>query len=92
MYVGRFELQRKNYIGAITRFNTVAEVYAGGRYAPEAYFRIFEVYTIIGFPEEANKAYNILVADYPDSKWVKHANRIEKRFKKDLAKSNEKKK
>jgi len=78
MYVGRFHLKNKNYIGAIDKFNLVIDNSNYEKFHPEAYHRLVEVYSIIGIRSEARKAYQILTDKYPETRWYKHATKIMK--------------
>lgn len=76
MYVGRFHLENKNYIGAIDKFNLVIDNSHYEKFHPEAYYRLVEVYSIIGIKSEARKAYNIIAEKYSDTRWYKRATKI----------------
>ena len=71
MSVGRYQLKNGNYVGAIKNFQEVIARYSTTSQAPEAYFRIFEAYKIIGLNYEAQNYLQELKNSYPDSKWIK---------------------
>ncbi|MFC1659536.1 outer membrane protein assembly factor BamD [Pseudomonadota bacterium] len=76
MYVGRFYLNKKNYIGALDKFKLVVSESDYSRFHPEAYHRMVEVYTIIGLENEAKKSYDILKDKYQNTKWFKYSSKI----------------
>lgn len=71
MSVGRYQLENQNYIGAAIHFNNVVYRYAHTKQAPEAYFRLYEIYYKLGVNEKAEKIKQILVKNYPDRSWSK---------------------
>lgn len=77
MSIGRYEMNNGNYVGAIDNFNEVINRYRLSEQIPEAYFRLIEIYYKIGIKNEALKAYIELKNNYPQSNWVKVANKID---------------
>lgn len=73
MAVGRYQITNKNYVGALQNFNEVAVRYRLTQQAPEAYFRLYEIYNKIGVKVEAEKAKEHLAELYPDNFWTKLA-------------------
>lgn len=73
MQVGRFYLEKRNYIAAINRFKTVVINYQTTRHVEEALFRLTEGYYALGVVNEAQTAAAILGHNYPDSQWYKDA-------------------
>jgi outer membrane protein assembly factor BamD len=73
MDVGRYDLQQRNYIGAITRFKTVVTKYQTTRHVEEALERLTEAYMAIGIVGEAQTAAAVLGHNFPDSRWYKDA-------------------
>ncbi|TKT68853.1 outer membrane protein assembly factor BamD [Rhizobium sp. LC145] len=69
MQVGRYYLERKEYLAAITRFRTVVEQYSNTNQVEEALARLTEAYFAMGIVEEAQTAAAILGRNYPDSQW-----------------------
>jgi outer membrane protein assembly factor BamD len=69
MNVGRFYLNRHNYIAAINRFRTVIEDYQTTTHVPEALHRLTEAYLALGIDREAQVSAAILGYNYPGSKW-----------------------
>jgi outer membrane protein assembly factor BamD len=73
MNVGRYNMQKRNYIGAINRFKTVVTQYQTTRHVEEALARLTEAYMAIGIVSEAQTAAAVLGHNFPDSPWYKDA-------------------
>ncbi|TYC51711.1 outer membrane protein assembly factor BamD [Rhodobacterales bacterium] len=73
MQVGRYYLNRRNYIAAINRFKTVVVEYQTTRHVEEALFRLTEAYYALGVVNEAQTAAAVLGHNYPDTVWYKDA-------------------
>ena len=73
MNVGRYDLQKRNYTGAINRFKTVVTQYQTTREVEEALARLTEAYMAIGVVSEAQTAAAVLGHNFPDSPWYKDA-------------------
>lgn len=73
MEIGRYYLQRDNYIAAINRFRTVVTVYQTTRHVEEALARLTEAYYRLGVIPEAQTAAAVLGHNFPDSPWYKDA-------------------
>lgn len=71
MEVGRYYLERKQYLGAINRFRTVVEDYQTTRHIEEALARLTESYYALGVVNEAQTAAAILGTNFPDSDWYR---------------------
>ena len=71
MSVGRFYLQRHNYVAAINRFRTVIGTYQNTRHTEEALERLTEAYLALGITNEAQTAAAVLGHNYPDGQWYK---------------------
>lgn len=71
MEVGRYYLERHNYVAAINRFKTVATDYQTTAHVEEALARLVEAYMALGIAKEAQNAAAVLGHNYPDSKWYK---------------------
>ncbi|MFT3733227.1 MAG: outer membrane protein assembly factor BamD [Hyphomicrobium sp.] len=71
MNVGRYYLDRHNYVGAINRFKTVVSDYQTTAHVEEALARLVECYMALGITKEAQNAAAILGHNYPDSRWYK---------------------
>jgi outer membrane protein assembly factor BamD len=73
MMVGRYYLNRKDYVGAINRFKVVITKYQTTRHVEEALERLTEAYMSLGIVSEAQTAAAVLGHNYPDSPWYKDA-------------------
>ncbi len=71
MSVGRFYLQRHNYVASINRFRTVIGKYQTTRHTEEALARLTEAYMALGITNEAQTAAAVLGHNFPDSQWYK---------------------
>jgi outer membrane protein assembly factor BamD len=69
MEVGRYYLQRGNYIGAINRFRTVVDQFQTTPQIAEALERLTESYYSLGLDSEAQTAAAVLGANYPGTVW-----------------------
>jgi len=85
MYIGRYYLNKKKWIGAINRFKTVIDNYETTIYAEEALHRLVEVYYILGLNAEAERYAMLLGYNYKSSEWYENSYRI---FNKDFKISN----
>jgi outer membrane protein assembly factor BamD len=73
MDVGRFYLNKRDFIGAINRFKVVVTQYQTTRHVEEALYRLTEVYMTMGIAQEAQTAAAVLGHNFPDSKWYQDA-------------------
>ncbi len=71
MQIGRYYLERREYIAAIKRFRYVVENYSNTRHVEEALARLVEAYYAMGLTSEAQTAAAVLGHNYPDSSWYK---------------------
>ncbi|MCF3642147.1 outer membrane protein assembly factor BamD [Rhizobium sp. TRM95111] len=69
MQVGRYYLERKEFLAAITRFRVVVEQYPMTNQVEEALARLVEAYYAMGLASEAQTAAAVLGHNYPDSQW-----------------------
>ncbi|MGE6740742.1 outer membrane protein assembly factor BamD [Allorhizobium pseudoryzae] len=69
MQIGRYYLERKEYLAAISRFRTVVEQFGTTNQVEEALARLTESYYAMGVMEEAQTAAAVLGHNYPDSQW-----------------------
>ena len=76
MAVGRYYLQRGDYIGAINRFRIVVEQYQRTTQIAEALERLTESYYALGIYREAKTAAAVLGANYPGSVWYKDSYKL----------------
>ena len=73
MQVGRYYLERREYLAAINRFKTVATQYQDTRHVEEALARLTEANLAMGLVGEAQTAAALLGHNFPDSHWYKDA-------------------
>jgi outer membrane protein assembly factor BamD len=73
MTIGRFYLEKKNFIGAVNRFKIVVTQYQTTRHVEEALMRLTECYMTLGIAHEAQTAAAVLGHNFPDSPWYKDA-------------------
>ena len=76
--VGRFYLNKRDFIGAINRFKVVVTQYQTTRHVEEALMRLTECYIALGIIDEAQTAAAVLGHNFPDSAWYKDAYRLVK--------------
>ncbi|MBV6656153.1 MAG: outer membrane protein assembly factor BamD [Devosiaceae bacterium] len=69
MRVGRYYLDRRNYIASINRFRVVVEEYQTTRHIEEALHRLVENYLTMGVVDEAQTAAAVLGHNFPESEW-----------------------
>ena len=69
MQIGRYYLERKEYLAAIQRFRNVVETYPNTNQVEAALARLTETYYRMGIVEEAQTAAAVLGRNYPDSQW-----------------------
>lgn len=69
MQVGRYYLERKEYLAAISRFRVVVEQFSNTNQIEEALARLVEAYFAMGIVPEAQTAAAVLGHNYPDSQW-----------------------
>jgi outer membrane protein assembly factor BamD len=69
MQVGRYYLERKEYLAAISRFRKVVEDFSNTNQIEEALARLVEAYYAMGLAQEAQTAAAVLGHNYPDSQW-----------------------
>jgi outer membrane protein assembly factor BamD len=76
MQVGRYYLERREYIAAIKRFRFVVENYSNTRHVEESLARLTEAYYAMGLTSEAQTAAAVLGQNYPDSQWYKDSYKL----------------
>ncbi len=69
MQIGRYYLERREYLAAIKRFRYVIEQYPNTRHVEESLARLTESYYAMGLTSEAQTAAAVLGHNYPDSQW-----------------------
>jgi outer membrane protein assembly factor BamD len=73
MEIGRWQLQRREFTGAINRFKVVVTRYQRTRHVEEALLRLTEAYMALGIIDEAQTSAAVLGHNFPDSRWYKDA-------------------
>ena len=76
MQVGRYYLERREYIAAVKRFRYVVENYSNTRHVEESLARLTEAYYAMGLAPEAQAAAAVLGQNYPDSQWYKDSYKL----------------
>ncbi|MDP3896587.1 MAG: outer membrane protein assembly factor BamD [Mesorhizobium sp.] len=76
MQVGRYYLERREYIAALKRFRVVVENYSNTRHVEEALARLTEAYYAMGIASEAQTAAAVLGHNYPDSQWYRDSYKL----------------
>lgn len=69
MSVGRYYMNREDYLAAINRFSIVADKYSKTIFDVEALYRLTESYVALGMMNAASQNNNILIKKYPNSEW-----------------------
>ncbi len=69
MQIGRYYLERRDYIAAVKRFRNVVEDYSNTRHVEEALARLVETYYAMGVVGEAQAAASALGQNFPTSQW-----------------------
>jgi outer membrane protein assembly factor BamD len=92
MYLGRYYVQKKKWIPAINRFNSVVNNFDTTIYVDEAIHRLVEIYYIVGLIDEAEKYANLLGYNYQSSKWYEMTYSVfDKKYRENQKKINKKK-
>ena len=76
MQVGRYYLERREYLASIKRFRNVIEQFSNTRHTEEALARLTEAYFAMGLATEAQTAAAVLGQNYPDSPWYKDSYKL----------------
>ena len=71
MSIARFYQKEKKYTAALNRYQVVINSFQETKFAPEALYRVSEIYLSIGMKEESEKNAAILGYNYPESIWYK---------------------
>jgi outer membrane protein assembly factor BamD len=78
MEIGRFYMDKRDFIGAINRFKVVVTQYQTTRHVEEALERLTEAYVSLGIIDEAQTAAAVLGHNFPDSAWYQDAYKLVK--------------
>jgi outer membrane protein assembly factor BamD len=73
MAVGRYYVERGQYLAGINRFKTVIDQYQTTTHVPEALERLTEAYVALGIYDEAERTASVLGYNYPGSDWYQDA-------------------
>lgn len=73
LQVGRYYLERRDYLAAINRFKNVVDTYPKTREVEEALYRLTESYYAMGLVQEAEASASVLGQNFPSSPWYKDA-------------------
>ena len=73
MAVGRYYMERGQYLAAINRFKNVVNQYQTTTHVPEALERMTESYVSLGIFDEAERTASVLGYNYPGSNWYQDA-------------------
>lgn len=76
MQIGRYYLERREFIASAKRFRNVVENYSNTRHIEEALARLVETYYAMGLTSEAQTAAAVLGQNYPDSQWYKDSYKL----------------
>ena len=76
MQVGRYYLERREYIASINRFKSVVSDYQDTRHVEEALERLTEANLAMGLVSEAQTAAAVLGHNFPDSPWYQDAYKL----------------
>jgi outer membrane protein assembly factor BamD len=76
MQVGRYYLERREYLASIKRFRNVIEQFSNTRHTEEALARLTEAYFAMGLATEAQTAAAVLGQNFPDSPWYKDSYKL----------------
>jgi outer membrane protein assembly factor BamD len=76
MQVGRYYMERREYLAAVNRFKAVVQNYEQTRHVEEALHRLTESYMALGIVPEAQTAAAVLGHNFPDSPWYQDSYRL----------------
>jgi len=71
MSIARFYQKDKKYTASLNRYKVVIDSFQETKFAPEALYRVSEIYLSIGMKKEAEKNAAVLGYNYPESTWYK---------------------
>ncbi|NWH08409.1 MAG: outer membrane protein assembly factor BamD [Alphaproteobacteria bacterium] len=73
MAIGRYYMQRQQFVAAINRFRTVLENFQTTTHTPEALHRLTECYLAMGLTKEAQTSAAVLGYNFPGSEWYEES-------------------
>ncbi len=71
MAVGRFYLNREQYVAALRRFDIVIKDYSTTNQVPEALYRKAEAFYALGLVDQSERIYEVAKYNYAESPWTK---------------------
>ena len=71
MSIARFYQKEKKYTAALNRYKFVIDSFQETKFAPEALYRVSEIYLSLGMKEESEKYAAVLGYNHPKSTWYK---------------------
>ena len=71
MSIARFYQKEKKYTAALNRYKVVINSFQETKFAPEALYRVSEIYLSLGMKKESEKNAAVLGYNYPESTWYK---------------------
>jgi outer membrane protein assembly factor BamD len=71
MSIARYYQKEKKFTAALNRYKIVINSFQETKFAPEALYRVSEIYLSIGMIEESEKNAAVLGYNYPQSTWYK---------------------
>ncbi|MFL1781344.1 outer membrane protein assembly factor BamD [Candidatus Hepatincolaceae symbiont of Richtersius coronifer] len=74
--IGRYYLQNRNYIAAISRFQEIIKNYSDTVFIQEALYRLTYLWLVLGVPDEAFRFAATLGYNYPNSLWYSKAENL----------------
>ena len=76
MQIGRYYLERREYLASINRFKAVVTDFQDTRHVEEALERLTEAHLALGLTSEAQTAAAVLGHNFPDSPWYQDAYKL----------------
>jgi outer membrane protein assembly factor BamD len=73
MEIADYYLQKKHLIAALARYKSIIEQYQTSIFAPEALYRLVEIFYTLGDEDQAKKYAAVLGYNYPHSEWYEKA-------------------
>ncbi len=73
MDIGRYDIGKRNYVGALYRFKIVVTQFQTSRHVEEALARLTEVNLALGIASEAQNAAAVLGRKFPNGHWSAEA-------------------
>ena len=70
MAVGRFYLQREQYVAALRRFDIVIDKFNTTNQVPEALYRKAAIFFALGLADQSDRIYEVAKYNYPNSPWT----------------------